>query len=56
MKYAFVLKTNDNDFKEAISNFLAKHCNENYVKVAIYEAVGLHMRNLRKRERLGKSD
>lgn len=37
MKNVFVLQTNDNDFKEAISNFLTKHCKENDVKVAIYE-------------------
>jgi len=37
MEHTFVIRTDDKDFKEAISTFLSKHCDENKVTAAIYE-------------------
>jgi hypothetical protein len=37
MKNTFVLQTDDNNFKKAISEFLSKHCKDIDVNVAIYE-------------------
>ncbi|QPA61334.1 hypothetical protein [Lysinibacillus sphaericus] len=37
MEHTFVIRTNDKDFKEAISTFLSKHCDKNKVTTDIYE-------------------
>jgi hypothetical protein len=37
MEDAFVIQTDDKNFKQAISTFLLKHCKEKDVNVAIYE-------------------
>lgn len=37
MEHTFVIRTEDKDFKEAISTFWSKHCDENKVTAALYE-------------------
>jgi hypothetical protein len=37
MENTFVIQTDDENFKEAVSIFLSKHCKDNDVNAAIYE-------------------
>jgi ACT domain-containing protein len=37
MENVFVIQTDDKKFKEAMSIFLSKHCQDNDVNAAIYE-------------------
>ncbi|MEX3623749.1 hypothetical protein [Viridibacillus arvi] len=37
LEHTFIIKTDDKDFKEAISIFLSTHCDRNNVNAAIYE-------------------
>lgn len=37
LKNTFVLRTDDNEFKQAINGFLSDYCNDKPVNFAVYE-------------------